>query len=342
MAGLAFAMIASAGVPESPEFRGRVIDAETKRPIAGALVTSNIGGAITGGHAGGRRNLHCDAVLADADGRFVFPAWKWSVGRSMDTYFSLAHYGSMLVAYHPDYARDRDAGRPYQEFTVVPFTGKTLKPSREATISLRRFSRNDRTAWRTKLTDTTFGYQCDWDADVSNTETFWNALHAEVEEYTSLAGEDPPGGPMYKLKWVTKRPVTEYQTVRKSAPARIEAKVASSAAYPSATSGAVTSSRIARVRPDPSRALQVGERVSLQVEVEYTVASEQEITLIVQADDKLISNTREVLKSGSGRVTLKSDFVVPDARKIQVYAPLTLRGGRQVPEGRVYEIRRAD
>jgi hypothetical protein len=82
---------AFAAVPESPELTGKVIDAESGRPIAGAIVVAKVGGdgGSMFGH-GHYRQLHCTAVRADAEGRFRIPAWTWSGNRSM----SLDHYGA--------------------------------------------------------------------------------------------------------------------------------------------------------------------------------------------------------------------------------------------------------
>jgi hypothetical protein len=335
-ASILLAMPALAIVPASPDITGRVVDADTKQPIGRALVIASIGGI----GSEDRRRVHCSAVRADANGQFVFPAWKWSVGRSMGV-FQMPQYGAIVTAYHADYKPDRDAGRVFQAIHQLPLVEMPWKQGGELAISMRRSARDDRKEWQRKLMDAMFAYECDWDADVANTQLFWDALYPEVEEYTRLTGDDPPGGPMYKLKWVTKRPVTEYQKVAPSPPARIEAKVASAPNGPSA-SGFRTSARIARIQPDPSKGLRVGERVALRVEVDYEVGADSEIVLVVQADTTLLSNTREMLKAGSGRVTLKSDFVVPDSSKVQVYAPLTLRGGRDVPESRTFIVRKAD
>ena len=60
--------------------------------------------------------------------------------------------------------------------------------------------------------------------------------------------------------------------------------------------------------------------MKLAVEASYSTPSDMPVTLIVQAPgNQAISNVRETLKAGSGTVTLKADFVVPETDAIEIY-----------------------
>ena len=199
---------AAAGVPESPEITGRVIDTDTKRPIGDAIVIAKVGG--DGGSMFGHghfRQLHCTAVRADAEGRFRIPAWTWSGGRSM----SLDRYGFNLIAYHPDYTFYTPGGSAsvHQPIRSVPLVG-TLKPP-EVTIPMRRFAKGDASAWGFKLGLPVDGFSCDWDADVRNTDLVWDAMREELEAF---AAANPRDSLKARLEFVTKRPSPPTTTTR--------------------------------------------------------------------------------------------------------------------------------
>jgi hypothetical protein len=84
--------------------------------------------------------------------------------------------------------------------------------------------------------------------------------------------------------------------------------------------------RITRVSPEISSQLNVGDR--LEVATEYTLNAESGvITLVVQSgDNSSIANQSEVVTRGSGSVTLKSSFTVPETNAIMVFTPLSAQG----------------
>ena len=192
---------AFAAVPESPELAGKVIDADSGRPIAGSIVVANVGGdgGSMFGH-GHHRQLHCTAVRADAEGRFRIPAWIWSGRRSM----SLDRYGFNLIAYHPDYTFYTPGGYAsvHQPIRSIPLVGTLLKPS-EATIPMRRFTKGDDHAWRFKLALPIDWFRCDWDGDIKNEDLLWDAMREEVEAFDAA---NPRSALKWKLELVTKRP----------------------------------------------------------------------------------------------------------------------------------------
>jgi len=89
-----------------------------------------------------------------------------------------------------------------------------------------------------------------------------------------------------------------------------------------------SSIRIAKTSPDGSSTLRVGDQINLEVLANYTLnADSGTVTLVVQtADNSTISNQFEVVPRGSGTVTLKSSFVVPETNAILVFAPLSAQG----------------
>ncbi len=218
--GSAFAV-----VPESPEIRGQVVDADSGRPIAGAIVIANIGGdgGSLFGH-GHHRQLYCTAVRTDYEGRFRIPQWTWSGRRSM----SLDRFGANLIAYHPDYTFYRPDGLAsvHQAIYQVPFVGTPLKPMSEATITMRRFSKGDNNAWRQKIGLPIDWFSCDWDADVQNAELLWDALREEVEAFDAANAESGFSGQKGRLERATGRPASSPPGVIGTPPVDIPARIA--------------------------------------------------------------------------------------------------------------------
>lgn len=214
--GFFAAPAAFAGVPEIPELTGKVVEADSGRPIAGAIVVANVGGdgGAMFGH-GHHRMLYCIAVRAGADGRFRIPAWTWSGGRSM----SLDRFGVDLIAYHPDYNSYVPGGGSavHQPVLTIPIVGALLKPF-EITVPMHRFVKGDLNAWSFKLALPLDFFRCDWDADVRNEDLVWEAMREEVEAF------DAVGSP--KLKWklelVTKRPSSSQPQAIKPAPVDVQ------------------------------------------------------------------------------------------------------------------------
>jgi len=331
------AQSAAAAIPSSPEIAGRVVEAGTGKPIAGALVTGHIGGGYSSwfGH-GGDRKLHCFAAMTDGDGRFRIPGWSWTGGRSMD----LDGYGAVLSAYHRDYTVHDPGGGAgtYVRLRFIPLLGIPIKPG-EATITMRRFDKDEKNGYWFKLGLPIDHYSCDWDADVSDTELVWNAMREEVMEQST---SDALGvaGTIHKLEAATKHPLSIKPKIIASPPARIEARVATM--NPGTMAAAVPMSlRITRVLPDPASPLRVGDRVKLTVEASYSTPSDMPVTLVVQAPGgtPLISNVRETVKAGSGTVTLKADFVVPETDAIEIYLPFSMSARPRAVEKRRFEAK---
>jgi hypothetical protein len=64
-----------------PEFRGRVIDAETRQPIEGAVVVVAYGKWEVGGPGGGStRTFDAKETLTDKNGEFFFPSYTTIIG----------------------------------------------------------------------------------------------------------------------------------------------------------------------------------------------------------------------------------------------------------------------
>ena len=101
----------------------------------------------------------------------------------------------------------------------------------------------------------------------------------------------------------------------------------------SSTGAPVTSSgdrtvRIASISPDPDKPLRAGSTVKLAIAVEYAVPSPGGIVGVVIQDSNnapVKSNLRAV-PSGSGKVNSDIEFVVPNAKHIDVHVPLYVKG----------------
>lgn len=111
-------------------------------------------------------------------------------------------------------------------------------------------------------------------------------------------------------------------------------------APPVAPSG--SSIRIVQISPSTISPIRVGERVSLQVEVEYSLSVDSGvINLVVQASDNTgIAGETEVVTKGIGKLTLKAEFVVPDTRAVNVFTPLLAQGqpGTSTVDARTYKV----
>ena len=109
---------------------------------------------------------------------------------------------------------------------------------------------------------------------------------------------------------------------------------------PAAPSG--SSVRIVQFSPPTTSPIRVGERRSLQVEVEYSLSVDSGvINLVVQAsDNKGIAGETDVVTNGTGKLTLKAEFVVPDTRAVNVFTPLLAQGqpGTSTVDARTYKV----
>ena len=87
--------------------------------------------------------------------------------------------------------------------------------------------------------------------------------------------------------------------------------------------------RIAKLSPEASTTLKVGQKVELEVEVEYglTTAETGTVALVVQgADNKSLASNMQVVGKGTGKAAFKAEFVVPETSAVQVFTPLQAQG----------------
>src|SRR6266481_3776478 len=73
--------------------------------------------------------------------------------------------------------------------------------------------------------------------------------------------------------------------------------------------------KIANISPDTSIPLRAGDRVKVQVDVDYSLTSDAgTVNLVIQtADNSSLAHNMEVLQKGTGKVTLVAEFVVPNS-----------------------------
>ena len=86
--------------------------------------------------------------------------------------------------------------------------------------------------------------------------------------------------------------------------------------------------RIISISPDSDKPLRAGSTVKLAIAVEYAVPSPGGIVGVVIQDSNnapVKSNLREV-PSGSGKINPDIEFVVPNAKHIDVHVPLYVKG----------------
>jgi hypothetical protein len=85
--------------------------------------------------------------------------------------------------------------------------------------------------------------------------------------------------------------------------------------------------KIVALKPDTTTPLKAGAKVKLQAEVAYRLLADAgAVTLIVQSNDKGLAQASQAIKQGEGKATLSVEFVVPDTKALQVYAPLQAWG----------------
>jgi hypothetical protein len=97
------------------------------------------------------------------------------------------------------------------------------------------------------------------------------------------------------------------------------------AAPPAPGASSVT---ISAISPSPQKVLTVGELVKLSVDVTYSLDAESgTVRLVVQsADHATLAYYVEQVTRGSGHLTLKAEFFVPNTKAIEVFTPLGARG----------------
>lgn len=87
--------------------------------------------------------------------------------------------------------------------------------------------------------------------------------------------------------------------------------------------------RIAKLSPDATRPLKVGDTVNLQVQLDYalTKADTGAVMVVVQtADNQNLVQKAQAVRKGVGKATLAVDFVVPQASALKVFTPLSEQG----------------
>ena len=87
--------------------------------------------------------------------------------------------------------------------------------------------------------------------------------------------------------------------------------------------------RIVKLSPDASRPLKVGDKVSLQVQLDYalTKADTGAVMVVVQtADNQNLVQKAQAVRKGVGKATLVVDFVVPQTSAVKVFTPLSEQG----------------
>jgi len=100
--------------------------------------------------------------------------------------------------------------------------------------------------------------------------------------------------------------------------------------------------KIVSISPEPYTTVRVGDKVELKMDVDYTLKkTSADITLVVQKEDNSsLGSVKEAVKEGSGRVTLKHAFQVPETRIVTAYVSMSYGGYKatRIVESRTYNI----
>jgi hypothetical protein len=86
--------------------------------------------------------------------------------------------------------------------------------------------------------------------------------------------------------------------------------------------------KIVRITPDPSAPLYPGQKIKIEVEVEYVLNSDDNgaVTLVIQkleSGGMPLANESDVVLKGSGTVVLSKDIEVPYTKGLSIFTPLT-------------------
>jgi hypothetical protein len=107
----------------------------------------------------------------------------------------------------------------------------------------------------------------------------------------------------------------------------------------------VDSVRIVSISPTTGTPLRVGETLTLQVEVEYNLASAESgtVTLVIQQGESghpPLANEIEVVLKGRAKVVLSKQLQVPETRALHIFTPLNVQGGTstRVVDRRFYKV----
>lgn len=87
--------------------------------------------------------------------------------------------------------------------------------------------------------------------------------------------------------------------------------------------------RIAKLSPDATMPLKVGDKVNLQVQLDYalTRADTGAVMVVVQtADNQNLVQKAQAVRKGIGKATLAVEFVVPQTSAVKVFTPLSEQG----------------
>lgn len=100
--------------------------------------------------------------------------------------------------------------------------------------------------------------------------------------------------------------------------------------------------KIVDISPATSASLRVGDRVRVQVEVNYRLTADAgTLSLVVQAaDNSSLAHNMEVVQKGSGTLTLVAEFVVPGSNAVQIFTPLSAQGqtATSTVDSRAYKV----
>ncbi len=114
------------------------------------------------------------------------------------------------------------------------------------------------------------------------------------------------------------------------------------AAFAGCTAENAGTVKIVSISPEPYATVRVGDKVELKVEVEYTLKKKSgDIALVVQKEDtSSLGSVSEIVKEGSGRITLRHVFIVPETRIVTVFVPMNFKGygTTKVVDSRTYNI----
>lgn len=89
---------------------------------------------------------------------------------------------------------------------------------------------------------------------------------------------------------------------------------------------------IVSVKPAKDAVIRVDDRLDVEVTVKYTLKSGNgKLSLVIQNEDasgvdRFIDSERYDLAAGSGTVTMKKSFIVPQTTKIGIFTPIYVGG----------------
>lgn len=89
--------------------------------------------------------------------------------------------------------------------------------------------------------------------------------------------------------------------------------------------------KITSITPPNDAPLKVGQKVKVEVEIEYNLESTEmgSIMLVIQQAESghfPLANESDIINKGKGKIVLSKEMLIPDTKGLRIFTPLSLEG----------------